>query len=41
MNEAETTAEQIDPALKVAGWGVARVKGSPISRPLTSRNKFP
>ncbi len=23
MNEAETRAEYIDPALKVAGWGVA------------------
>ena len=26
MNEAETRAEHIDPALKVAGWGV--VEGS-------------
>jgi type I restriction enzyme R subunit len=30
MNEAETRAEHIDPALKVAGWGV--VDGSRISR---------
>ncbi|MDP1633213.1 MAG: hypothetical protein Q8L69_00855, partial [Gallionellaceae bacterium] len=25
MNEAETRAEHIDPALKAAGWGVAEV----------------
>jgi hypothetical protein len=30
MNEAETCAEQIDPALKAAGWGV--VEGSKILR---------
>ena len=30
MNEAETRAEKIDPALKAAGWGV--VEGSRISR---------
>jgi len=30
MNEAETRAEHIDPALKVAGWGV--VEGSRILR---------
>jgi type I restriction enzyme, R subunit len=30
MNEAETRAEQIDPALKAAGWGV--VEGSKILR---------
>jgi len=30
MNEAETRAEHIDPALKAAGWGV--VKGSRIQR---------
>ena len=30
MNEAETRAEHIDPALKAAGWGV--VKGSRILR---------
>jgi type I restriction enzyme R subunit len=30
MNEAETRAEHIDPALKVAGWGV--VEGSKIGR---------
>jgi len=30
MNEAETRAEHIDPALKAAGWGV--VEGSKISR---------
>jgi type I restriction enzyme R subunit len=30
MNEAETRAELIDPALKAAGWGV--VEGSRIRR---------
>ena len=30
MNEAETRAEHIDPALKAAGWGV--VDGSKIMR---------
>ena len=30
MNEAETRAEHIDPALKAAGWGI--VEGSKISR---------
>ncbi len=30
MNEAETRAEHIDPALKAAGWGV--VDGSRILR---------
>ena len=30
MNEAETRAEYIDPALKAAGWGV--VEGSRILR---------
>jgi type I restriction enzyme R subunit len=30
MNEAETRAEQIDPALKLAGWGV--VEGSRVAR---------
>jgi type I restriction enzyme R subunit len=30
MNEAETRAEHIDPALKAAGWGV--VEGSKIDR---------
>jgi len=30
MNEAETRAEKIDPALKAAGWGV--VEGSRIRR---------
>ena len=30
MNEAETRAEHIDPALKAAGWGV--VEGSCIRR---------
>lgn len=30
MNEAETRAEHIDPALKVAGWGV--IEGSRIRR---------
>ena len=30
MNEAETRAEHIDPALRAAGWGV--IEGSRISR---------
>ncbi len=30
MNEAETRAEHIDPALKAAGWGV--MEGSKILR---------
>jgi type I site-specific restriction endonuclease len=30
MNEAETRAEHIDPALKAAGWGV--IEGSRIRR---------
>ena len=30
MNEAETRAEHIDPALKAAGWGVT--KGSRVLR---------
>ena len=30
MNESETRAEHIDPALKAAGWGV--VEGSRIRR---------
>ena len=30
MNEADTRAEHIDPALKAAGWGV--VEGSRIRR---------
>ena len=30
MNEAETRAELIDPALKAAGWGV--VEGSRVNR---------
>lgn len=30
MNEAETRAEHIDPALKTAGWGV--VEGSKVLR---------
>ena len=30
MNEAETRAELIDPALKAAGWGV--VEGSRVRR---------
>ena len=36
MNEAETRAEHIDPALKAAGWGV--VEGSRFHR-LTLRIK--
>ena len=35
MNEAETRAEHIDPALKAAGWGV--VEGSRILRETASR----
>ena len=35
MNEAETRAEHIDPALKAAGWGV--VDGSRILREYQSR----
>jgi type I restriction enzyme R subunit len=34
MNEAETRAEHVDPALKAAGWGV--VEGSRIRREHTS-----
>ena len=30
MNEAETRAEHIDPALRAAGWGV--VEGSRVRR---------
>ena len=30
MNESETRAEHVDPALKAAGWGV--VEGSSIRR---------
>jgi len=33
MNEAETRAELVDPALKAAGWGV--VEGSKILREYT------
>jgi type I restriction enzyme, R subunit len=32
VNEAETRAEHVDPALKVAGWGV--VEGSRVRRGL-------
>jgi len=35
MNEAETRAEQIAPALKAVGWGV--VEGSRILREYTLR----
>lgn len=35
MNEAETRAEHIDPALKAAGWGV--VEGSRIRCEATQR----
>ena len=35
MNEAETRAEHIDPALKAVGWGV--VEGSRIRREATQR----
>ncbi len=37
MNEAETRAEHIDPALKAAGWGV--VEGSRIRAVII--RKFP
>lgn len=30
MNEAETRAEHIDPALRAAGWGI--IEGSRIAR---------
>ena len=38
MNEAETRAELIDPALKAAGWGV--VDGSRIRREVISRGRL-
>ena len=34
MNEAETRAEHIDPALKAAGWGVVEGSRSCASIPL-------
>ncbi len=37
MNEAETRAEHIDPALKAAGWGV--VEGSQIRREFGAGNR--
>ncbi len=37
MNEAETRAEQIDPALKAAGWGVA--EGSKVSRKFSNTHE--
>ena len=37
MNEAETRAEQIDPALKAAGWGV--VEGSKVSRKFSNTHE--
>jgi hypothetical protein len=41
MNEAETRAEHIDPALKAAGWGV--VEGSKVLRehPITPATAAP
>ena len=38
MNEAETRAEHIDPALKAAGWGV--VEGSRIRREVISPGRL-
>ena len=37
MNEAETRAEQIDPALKAAGWDV--VEGSKVSRKFSNTHE--
>jgi type I restriction enzyme, R subunit len=37
MNEAETRAELIDPALKAAGWGA--IEGSRIRRELIDAEK--
>ena len=37
MNEAETRAEQIDPALKAAGWGV--LEGSKVSRKFSNTHE--
>ena len=37
MNEAETRAEQIDPAIKAAGWGV--VEGSKVSRKFSNTHE--
>jgi type I site-specific restriction endonuclease len=31
MNEAETRAEHIDPALKLAGWGVGKEGTQPVT----------
>ena len=39
MNEAETRAEHIDPALKAAGWGV--VDGSRIRREVIAPGRLP
>ena len=38
MNEAETRAELIDPALKEAGWGV--VEGSRVRRELIAPGRL-
>jgi type I restriction enzyme R subunit len=38
MNEAETRAELIDPALKAAGWGVA--EGSRVRREMITRGRL-
>ena len=35
MNEAETRAEHIDPALKAAGWGVVEAAASGANIPIT------
>jgi len=37
MNEAENRAEQIDPALKAAGWRV--VEGSKVSRKFSNTHE--
>jgi type I site-specific restriction endonuclease len=39
MNEAETRAEHIDPALKAAGWGV--VEGRRIRHSVDNSKKNP
>ncbi|MDA1014272.1 MAG: hypothetical protein O3A00_07430 [Planctomycetota bacterium] len=35
MNEAETRAEHIDPALQAAGWGVVEGSRIPRESPIT------
>ena len=46
MNEAETRAEHIDPALRAAGWGVrqpeaARRTSSQAARPVAKIPRWP